>query len=100
MYKRQEQHKEYNGNNESDFLDQAAGMEKPYTPKQIEEFAKANGVKTPSMYYEDIFRFGEGRQDLAENLIKAIPESYGDEGLSIVERVENISCQKIHRSNL
>ena len=40
------------------------------------------------MSYEEIFKFGEGRQDLAESLIKAIPESYGDEGLSIVERVE------------
>lgn len=83
-----EQQKAYNGNSKSDFLDQAAGMEKPYTPKQIEEFAKANGVKTSSMPYENIFEFCDGRQDLAENLIKAIPESYGDESLSIAERVE------------
>ena len=78
----------YNGNEEDALLDQAVGMEKPYTPKQIEEFAKANGVKIPSMSYENIYTVSNGRQDLAENLIKAIPESYEDEGLSIVERVE------------
>ena len=79
----------YNGNEEDVLLDQAVGMEKPYTPKQIEEFAKANGVTNfPFSTFEWIYEFSSKRQDLAENLIKAIPESYGDEGLSIVERVE------------
>lgn len=73
-------------------LDTEAGQrdnqEGAYTPDRIEAFAKAGGVEKLAMPPQEIYRFTQGRRDLSESLLLAIPEAYGDEGLSVKERAE------------
>ncbi len=65
----------------------ATGSRKVYTVEQLKKFAKEHGIIT-TMSHEEIFEFCAGRQDLAESLILSIPESYGDEALSLVQRAQ------------
>lgn len=43
---------------------------------------------TSLLNYDNILSFCNNREDLSKRLIKAIPESYADKGLSLLQRVE------------
>ena len=63
-------------------------VEEKAKAKEIEVYAQEKGVKDLPMTPEEIVRFSGEDLDLARSLIDAIPESYGDEGLSLAQRVE------------
>lgn len=69
-------------------LDEFIQINNNYTSEQLQQFSKSVGVNSVPTSYDNILSICGNRKDLSERLIKAIPQSYGDEGLTLIERVK------------
>ena len=66
-----------------------------YNSDQLQKYIDSNGVNTNGVSTDYIIRFCGNDRGLAESLIDAIPESYPDQGLSLLERVEKYNLPEI-----
>ena len=65
-----------------------------YTPQQIEKFARENGINSLNMSFDEIYQFCGGKQELAESLLKALPEAHEDVSLNLDQRVKKYNLSE------
>ena len=75
-------------NGVDNFIYGLKNSESTYSVKKLQRFAKSIGIRDLPLTYDEILRFCGNRQDLSETLVKSILESYGDEGLSLMDLVK------------